>query len=78
MPRQKLRLVESRKSDSFDDQKSAAQIAASESLSANQQEFIDYLLSQVKRIIHGDESGNWFDDPATKFSEDVSYNHYWN
>lgn len=72
MPRQKLRLVESRESDSFDDQKSAAQIASSETLSTNHQEFLEYLLSQIKRLQHGDDAGNWFDDPVTTFSEDVS------
>lgn len=72
MPRQKIRLVESRESDSFDDQKTAAQIASAESLSENHQEFLEYLLSQIKRLQHGDEAGNWWDDPVTKYSEDVS------
>jgi len=72
VPRQKIRLFESRESDSFDDQKSAAQIATSESLSENHQQFLEYLLSQVKRIIHGNQSGNWHDDPASVHGGDAS------
>jgi hypothetical protein len=70
--KQLIRLKESRKSDAFDDQKSAAQIATSESTSENYQQFLDYLLSQIKRIIHGNDPGNWHDDPATVFGGDAS------
>lgn len=70
--RQLIRLGESRKSDSFDDQKSAAQIAASELASLTHQDFLEYVLSQVKRIIYGEEPGNWYDDPATVFGGDAS------
>lgn len=72
MAKQLIRLKESRKSDAFDDQKSAAQISTSESTSENYQQFLDYLLSQVKRIIHGDSAGKWYDDPATVFGGDAS------
>lgn len=71
-PRQLARLAESRRSDSFDDQKSAAAIASAESTCENHQQFLEYLISQVKRIIHGDEVGNWHDDPVTVFGEDAS------
>ncbi|UCG53371.1 MAG: hypothetical protein JSW58_07410, partial [Candidatus Latescibacterota bacterium] len=71
-PRQRLRLGETRKSDDFDDQKSAAGIAGSEGSSADLAEFQNFLLSQVKRIIHGDASGNWHDDFITAFGGDAS------
>ena len=72
MPRQRIRLSESRKSDSFDDQKSASGIATSESSVDDHQQFLEYLLSQVKRIIHGNDSGNWHDDPVSVFGSDAS------
>ncbi len=66
------RLKQVAKPDSFDDQKSAAIIAGSEISSADFAEMTEALLSQLKRIIHGNQSGNWFDDPASVFGGDAS------
>lgn len=66
------RLKQIAKPDSFDDQKSAAQIANSENNSVDLAEFAEALLSQFKRIIHGNQSGNWFDDPTSVFGGDAS------
>jgi len=60
------------KPDSFDDQKTAAQVAASEGASADYAQFQEALLSQLKRIIHGDQAGNWYDDPASIHGADAS------
>lgn len=72
MARQQIRLPESRKSDNFDDQKSASEIANSEVTTTDLQQFQNHFLSQIKRIIHGDRAGNWHDDPVTVFGEDAS------
>lgn len=50
-PRQLLRLKETRRSDSFNDQLTPAEIAASETLAQNEQEFLNYVLSQIRQII---------------------------
>lgn len=57
-PRQLLRLFETRRSESFDDQKTPAEIQASESASDNHQEFLEYVLSQIRQILGTD---NWHD-----------------
>lgn len=57
-PRQLVRLYESRKSESFDDQKTPDQIAASESLALTHQDFLEYVLSQIRQILGTD---NWHD-----------------
>lgn len=66
------RLDQVAKPDSFDDQLAAAQVAAIESSATDFGEFIEGILSQLKRIIHGDESGDWHDDPVTVFGSDAS------
>ncbi len=66
------RLDQLAKPDSFDDQLAAAQVAAIESSATDFGEFIEGILSQLKRIIHGDETGNWHDDPVTVFGSDAS------
>lgn len=50
-PRQLLRLFESRKSESFDDQKTPAQIQLAESAAQTHQDFLEYMLSQIRQII---------------------------
>ena len=60
------------KPDSFDDQKTAADIANSEAASEDLGQFKEAMLSQIKRIIHGDDAGNWHDDIATVFGQDAS------
>lgn len=58
------RLDQIAKPDAFDDQKTAAAIATSETSSADYSEFQEYLLSQIKRILYGNKTGNWYDDPG--------------
>ena len=64
------RLDQIARPDDFDDQKTAAEIASSETSSEDFAQFQEYVLSQIKRIIHGDQTGKWYDDPteATKNS----------
>lgn len=57
-----VRYREVRVADARDDQKSAAQIAAADATSVTQEDYQQLLLSQVKRIIHGDASGTWKSD----------------
>lgn len=58
------RLEAVKKAYTFDDQRTAAEIATSEATSTTQEEFQEYVLSQIKRIIHGDLLGRWFSDPT--------------
>jgi hypothetical protein len=61
-PRQLLRLRETRKSDRWDDQKTPAEIAASEAVSGDSQDFLEYLLSQVRQILG---TAKWYDPVPT-------------
>lgn len=51
--------------DAYDDQKSAVEIAAAHATATTQEELQEFVLSQIKRILHGDLAGRWFDDPTT-------------
>jgi len=68
-PRQLLRLFETRPSESFDDQKTPAEIQTSEIVSENQQQFLDYVLSQIRQILGTD---NWHDVVPTNLTNVVS------
>ena len=57
-----VRYREVRRADQLDDQKTALQILAAHLASGTQEELQEFVLSQVKRIIHGDAAGNWYDD----------------
>lgn len=72
MPRQYVRAPEIRKPDTFNDQHSASEIANAESSSVNSEDFINFIISQIKRVIHGDGSGEWHDDPTVVFGNDAS------
>ena len=50
-PRQRIRLREVRKSDFWDDQRTPAEIDLAESLAVDEQDLLQYLLSQVRQII---------------------------
>lgn len=50
------------KPDTFDDTLNAASIAGLESSAVDFADFQEGYLSQIKRIIHGGDSGNWHDD----------------
>ncbi len=62
MKKDLVRYREVRVADTQDDQRNAAQVAAAPALSLTQEDFQNFILSQLKRIIHGDHAGNWFDD----------------
>jgi len=66
------RLKQIAKPDEFDDQKTASEIANIESTSTDFKDFNHALLSQLKRIIHGNGIGNWHDDPASIHGGDAS------
>jgi len=50
--------------DNYEDQKTASEIADIESAAADFEEAFHGILSQLKRIIHGNDAGNWSDDPS--------------
>jgi len=60
-----IRYREVRRADQVDDQKTALQILQALSGSATQEELQEFVLSQIKRIIYGDNPGNWYDDFIT-------------
>lgn len=62
MAESKVRYKVVRRADTYDDQKPALQILNAEGLSLTQEEYQEFLLSQIKRIIHGDNPGIWKDD----------------
>jgi hypothetical protein len=62
-----LRIDQLHKPDSFDDTLGASTIASIESNAVDHADFWEGVLSQVKRIIHGNDSGNWHDDMVTVF-----------
>lgn len=57
-----VRLREVRAPDVADDQKTASQIKNDAPLSVSEEDFQTYVLSQLKRVIHGDYPGTWRDD----------------
>jgi hypothetical protein len=56
------RLSQVRKTDDFTDNLSGTDVAAIEGTAVDSEDFLTGQLSQFKRIIHGDDSGNWFDN----------------
>lgn len=66
------RLRQIKKPDSYDDQLSPGAIDTSEDDSVNLDDALDGALSQLKRIIHGSDSGNWHDDFISDFGDDAS------
>ena len=63
MSRSLQRLKQIAKPDSFDDQKTPAEIENSETNSNDFEELLDTILSQIKRIIFGNLTGEWKTDP---------------
>jgi len=57
-----IQLDQIRKSFDFDDTLNAAAIAGIEGSAVDHLDFLKGMLSQFKRIIHGADAGNWFDD----------------
>ena len=62
MTRQLIRYNAVRRADNLDDQLTAATIAARESGAVTQEDLQEALLSQVKRILVGDDAGSWDQD----------------
>jgi len=60
-----IRYREVRRADQLNDQKTALQILQAVAASSTQEELQEFVLSQIKRIIYGDEPGNWYDDFIT-------------
>lgn len=58
--------------DSFDDTLNGSEVSSIETAADHMGEFLEGLLSQFKRILHGNDAGNWHDDPVTVFGSDVS------
>lgn len=57
-----VRYKEVRGADARDDQKSAAQILNADALSVTQEDLQEFVLSQIKRIIYGNDAGIWKGD----------------
>lgn len=57
-----VRYKEIRRADLLNDQKSAPEIEAADNFATTQEEYQEFILSQIKRIIHGDAAGLWKDD----------------
>lgn len=70
--RQQLRAAETRQLDTFDDQKTAAEILNAEATSTTLEQLFNFVLSQLKRFLHGNRTGNWRADPASAFGGDAS------
>lgn len=61
-PKDLVRYKEVRLADRRNDQKTAAQIVNADPASVTQEQYQEFILSQIKRIIHGDNAGLWKDD----------------
>jgi hypothetical protein len=57
-----VRYKEVRRADALDDQKTAAQILNADALSVTQEALQEFVLSQIKRIIFGNDPGLWKSD----------------
>lgn len=63
VPQQRVRYDRVRVADTTDDQKTAGQIVTGATGgSVTQEEYQEFVLSQMKRMIFGDLAGNWYDD----------------
>lgn len=65
-PRQLVRLKESRRPDSYDDQKSPAEIQQAELAASTLEELTHFVLSQIRQITGED---NWFDPVQQSIKE---------
>lgn len=61
-PKDLVRFKEVRVADLRNDQKTAPQILNADAASLTQEQFQEFILSQIKRIIHGNHAGLWKDD----------------
>lgn len=62
MAKSRIRYEAIKVADLTDDQKSAVAILAALATSTTQEDLQEFVLSQIKRIIHGDAAGHWYDD----------------
>jgi len=56
----------------YDDQRTGAEVSNTETTADDLEKVFHGMLSQLKRIIHGEDAGNWFDNINSVFGEDVS------
>lgn len=66
------RLDQIYKPDTFDDTLSAATLAGLEASAVDMADFQEGYLSQIKRILHGDDAGNWHDNVVSAFARTAS------
>lgn len=66
------RLDQIAKPDDFSDDKTASEIQNSETSAVDFTTFFPAILSQMKRIIHSDQEGNWNDNIETVFGGNAS------
>lgn len=66
------RLRQIAKPDDFTDSLSGLEVSGIEASATDLSDFFTGLLSQFKRLIHGNDPGNWSDDPASVFGSDAS------
>lgn len=67
-----IRLEQLHKTDNPNDGLTGTQVEGIEASAVDHQDFLTGVLSQFKRIIHGPDSGNWFDDVEDIFGGDAS------
>lgn len=67
-----IRIDQLHKPDQFDDTLNAAAVAGIEASAVDFADISDGLISQIKRIIHGSDAGNWHDDPENVFTNDAT------
>lgn len=58
----KVRLYQVRRGDSLNDQRSPVEIQSAPSAASDQEQFQEAVLSQLKRILWGDNPGHWYDN----------------
>lgn len=66
------RLRQIAKPDDFTDSLTGLQVSAIETSATDLSDFFTAILSQFKRMLHGNDVGNWSDDPASVFGGDSS------
>lgn len=71
-PRQLLRLFETRKSEQFDDQKTSAEIQLAEGTAQTHQDFVQYIISQVRQILG---TQKWYDPVPVSLAQVLAGQH---
>ena len=71
MTTSRQRLIQVHIPDNFDDTLNSSEVVNIES-SESLEDVCHGVLSQIKRIIHGSDAGNWHDNPETIFSSSAT------